>query len=146
MTFDELKRHYSEDELSFFPGDNELRYRLFSPSFENLHENKIVYRERFVCLVRLENIQISPESFSATAVPLIHIEFSGDWRPEPPEEPWEFGAVWKAMCVWNNGISAPYASWTIWPETDIVREVERLAREGEFERALELTAWPPVGD
>lgn len=141
MTIDELKRNYSEDDLSHFMGDNELRYRLFSPFFSNLHENKVVYRERFVCLVRLENIEITPEGFSSTAVPLIHIEFTGDWRPEPPPEPWEFGAVWKAMCVWNNGFSAPYASWTIWPDPELVREVERLALKGEFERALELTAW-----
>ncbi len=141
MTIDELKRNYSEYEMSHFPGDNDLRYRLYAPLFEDLFEGKIVYRERFVCVVRLENIEITSERFTATAVPLVHIEFSGDWRPEPPPEPWEFGAAWKAMCLWNNGISAPYVSWTIWTEPETVREAERHAREREFERALELTAW-----
>ena len=140
MTIDELRENYTADELSHFPGDGDLRYRLFSPLFAALFENKVIYRERFVCVVRLENIEITPEFFNATAVPLIHIEFSGDWRPEPPPEPWEFGGVWSALCLWNNGISAPYASWTIWPEPDLVREVARLALEGDFESALELTA------
>lgn len=141
MTIDELRENYTADELSHFPGDGDLRYRLFSPLFADLFENKVIYRERFVCVVLLENIEINPEFFNATAIPLINIELSGEWRPEPPSEPWEFGGVWSALCLWNKGISAPYASWTIWPEPDLVREVERLALDGEFELALELTDW-----
>lgn len=141
MTIEELRRDYSEEELSYFPGDGELRYRLFAPLFADLHENKVVYRERFVAVVRLENIKITPEFFEATAAPLINIEFSGDWKPEPPAEPWTFGGVWSALCLLGSGISAPYAGWTIWPEPKLVPEVERLAQNGEFERALELTAY-----
>jgi len=138
MTIYELKQSYSEHDLSYFPGDNDLRYRLFSPLFTNLFEDKVIYRERFICVVRLENIMITSEELSADAVPLTHIEFTGEWRPEPPAEPWTFGGVWSAVCLSANHISAPYGGWTVWPEAELVREVERLAHQGEFERALDL--------
>ena len=138
MTIDELMRSYSKHDLSYFPGDNDLRYRLFSPLFTNLFEDKVVYRERFVCVARLESIMVTSEGFSATAVPLTHIEFTGDWRPKPPANPWTFGGVWSALCLSENCISAPYAGWTVWPEAEFVREVERLAHEGESQRALDL--------
>jgi hypothetical protein len=89
MTIDELIQSYSEHDLSRFPGDNDLRHRLFSPLFMNLYEDKIVYRERFVCVARLQDIKVTSGSFSAIAVPLIHIEFAGTseslevrWRVE----------------------------------------------------------------
>jgi hypothetical protein len=40
MTLDEIRGQYTESELSDHPGDNDLRYRAFSPFRQNLFEDK----------------------------------------------------------------------------------------------------------
>lgn len=68
MTILDLHQDYTEDEPSLFPGDRRLRYRAFAPLFFDLHEQKIVYHERFLCVVELENIELSEEGVCVTAV------------------------------------------------------------------------------
>lgn len=143
MTFDDLKLAHTSDELSYFPGDNDLRFRAFSPILQNLFENKLVYRERFICLVRLEEIQITPEFFSATAVPHLHFVETGVFGPDSLTKPWKFKSSWDWMCMGNNSINVPYAGWTIWPEARRVKAVEQLLLAGDYEEALLLTANQP---
>lgn len=143
MIFNDLKKIHTSDELSYFPGDNDLRFRAFSPILKNLFENKVVYRERFICLVRLEEIQITPEFFSATAIPYLHFVKTGVFAPESPTKPWEFKSSWDWICMGNNSISVPYAGWTIWPEANRVKAVERLLLIEDYEEALLLTANQP---
>lgn len=40
----------------------------------NLHENKIIYRESFIILAELENVKINQEKFSANLKPISFIE------------------------------------------------------------------------
>ena len=92
MTFNDLRKQYTEDELSYFPGKKRLRYKMFAPFFQNLFENKVVYRERFIVIARLEDIEITPKGLGATAIPLLSV------KPiEPPydvlDEPWNLVAL-----------------------------------------------------
>jgi hypothetical protein len=143
MTFRDLRSKYTRDELSYFPGDAALRFDAFSPILSDLYEDKVVYCERFVCVVSLRNIEISAKRFKATCVPILPIERTGSFRRTAPEEEWDFSAPWDWMTLANNSINVPYAGWTIWPEKDRVREVIRLARAGDFEGALALTLHEP---
>lgn len=138
MTFDDLRKQYTEDELSYLPGDEELRYKMFAPFFHDLFENKIVYYERFIAIVRLENIEITPKRFGATAIPLLSV------RPiqppyDVPDESWKFASKWGWMRLIGNSINVPYVGWTIWPERDRVRKVEEAIKKNDFETALLLT-------
>jgi hypothetical protein len=146
MTFNDLKKTYTHDELSYFPGDNELRFRAFSPILENLFENKIVYCERFIGLVRLENIQITPEFFGATAVPYLPIERKGRITTPLPVDPWTFRGRWTSLRLTGNSLNVPYAGRTIWPEAERVKAVERLIRNDDHEEALRLTLNEAVVD
>jgi hypothetical protein len=137
-TFNDLRQSYTRDELSHFPGNNELRFRVFSPFLKNLFQNKVVYCEKFICIVRLEDIQITPEYFKATAVPHLHIKRSGSFQPVSPTTPWSFTSTWDWMLLGNHTLSVPYAGWRIWPEVDFVREIEHLAQNGDHEAALQL--------
>lgn len=139
MTFNELREHYTRDELSYFPGDNDLRFRAFSPIIQSLYESKLVYYEKFICIVRLEDIEITPQHFSATAIPHLHIERTGFFRPQSPTKPWSFKGTWGWMRLIDNSLNVPYAGWTIWPEAERVRAVERLVLAKDFEEALLLT-------
>lgn len=56
--------------------DRQLRYELLAPLFITLHENKIVYRERFIGIIKAEDVIITPERFKATAIPYLLIERS----------------------------------------------------------------------
>lgn len=140
--FKDLRKKYTHDELSYFPGDNDLRYEMFSPVLGNLYENKVVYYEHFICVVRLKDISITPNGFHATAVPFLPIE--RDRRHCPPE-PWSFGSPWRFMCLYGNSIGVPYAGWSIWPEPDLVKTVEGAALRGDFELALSLTLGSLMG-
>ena len=127
MTFDELRTKHTEDELSHFPGDAGFRFGAFSPILSDLHEDKIVYRERFICVVLLHDIELSPRGFGATCIPILPIELTGSFRPMPPEKEWSFRGTWDWMRLLKNSINVPYAGWTIWPEKDRVKEVIRFA-------------------
>ncbi len=47
------------------------------------------------------------------------------------------------MRLINNSLNVPYAGWSIWPEFERVRAVERLVREGDVSEALLLTLNEP---
>jgi hypothetical protein len=143
MNFNDLRKTYTSEELSYFPGDNDLRFRAFSPLIDDLFESKVVYYEKFICLVRLEDIQITPEFLGATAVPYLRIERTGSFRPRSPVEPWTFKGSWSRMCLVNNSLNVPYAGWTIWPEAERVKAVESLIRNHDYEEALRLTLNEP---
>ncbi len=51
MSLEELNLKYTNDELRRIPGDALLRFNILSPILMDLHESKVVYRERFVCVV-----------------------------------------------------------------------------------------------
>src|SRR3954451_9531824 len=116
MTFEELRRRYTVDELSGSAGDGELRYRIFAPFFRDLYESKLVYFERFICIVRLEEVKITPKSFQAVAIPHLEIERTAPFQRPLPTEPCEFESPWKSICLSQNALHNPYAGWTIWPE------------------------------
>jgi hypothetical protein len=136
-----LRSKYSREDLNSLPGDHDLRFKIFSPIFANLHENKIVYQERFLALVRLENIDISSEGFEATAVPYRLIERGvPELDSRFPDHKWEFGATWSHMTLAGNSIRAPYANWNAWCDPSLVKAVEELMEEGNTQGALLLTA------
>lgn len=143
MTFADLRARYSENELSYFPGDRQLRYEAFAPILQNLFENKLVYNEKFIGLVRLEDVKITPEKFWATAIPLISMRGDDALGYAMPTTPWTFGGGWDWMRLINNSINVPYAAWTIWPEHDRVQAVERLLMDGNFKEAWNLTCREP---
>jgi hypothetical protein len=134
-----LRSKYSREDLTLLPGDHDLRFKIFSPIFANLHESTIVYQERFLALVRLENIEITSEGFQATAAPYRLIERGvPELDSRFPDHKWEFGATWSHMTLARNSIRAPYANWNAWCEPSLVREVEKLVEGGKMEEALLL--------
>ena len=77
MTIGDLKMIYNEDDLSYYPGDRDLRHRMFSPFLANLDGKKVVYHEKFVAVVKLSEVELTTERFSAVATILLHVEQLG---------------------------------------------------------------------
>jgi hypothetical protein len=141
MTIKELQKEYTGEELSCFPGDLELRYKAFAPLFENLYENKMIYHEHGVgWLIRVENLEVTPERFSATAVAICMLY---DRRRRKSGtchnlKIWKFSATWSSMMLLGNHVfHVPYASFSIWIEEDIIKRVEKLIAQNK----LEETYW-----
>lgn len=139
MSLEELNLKYTDDELRRIPGDALLRFNILSPILMDLHESKVVYRERFVCVVSLQDVEISPTGFRATCRPFHPID------PEPASNPklldkWRCSSSWELMGVGVNSIGSPWAGWTIWPEKDLVKEVIQLASAGKFQSVRALLA------
>lgn len=137
MSLEELNLKYTDEELRRIPGDAQLRYNILSPILMDLHENKVVYRERIVCIVSLQDVEISPTGFRATCRPFHPID------PEPASNPklldkWRFSSSWEHMAVGVNRISSPWAGWAIWPEKELVKEVIQLASAGKFQSVRAL--------
>ncbi|MEI7594149.1 MAG: hypothetical protein WCK02_00255 [Bacteroidota bacterium] len=136
----ELRNKYQNDELTSSEGDRELRYHAFSPLFKNLYENKLIYRETRYhrAIVKLENIEITTEHFSARAIPYLTIE---DPRREEfkrfPENGWNFYATWESIHLRRNALNT-YSCWTIWVEPEFVEKIERLLLDKDFENAWRL--------
>ena len=142
MTISELRKVFTHAELSRSPGDGSLRARAFTPILQNLHEGKVVYYEKFVCVARLENIQFTPKEFRATAVPCLQIERDCIPRGLCPSSPWKISGRWDYMALCGNSICG--AAWSIWPDPATVRAVEQLAKQGAFKAALDLTLDEPL--
>ena len=137
MTISELNQKYCNGELTAMQGDKEFRYLLLSPLFENLYENKVIYHERFTCVVRLENILFSPDMFEAIAVR--HLIISGSVRMKKPiPEKWPVSANWGYMTLTGNCLSF-YSGWLMWVDPVLVERVEKLVIAENFEEALKLT-------
>lgn len=140
MTILQLKENYSSHDLSYYPGDRQLRYKLFAPLFINLHENKLVYRERFIGIIKVEDVVITPERFQATAVPYLLIERNNRFDKFFFRKPkWTFCATWDHMRLIDNSINVPYANWTVWCEPELVKEVEQLTIEKNYREAVKRT-------
>ncbi len=140
MTIKELKSRYSQTELSYFPGDNELRYKLFSPLLQNLHEHKIIYYEKFIGIVKLKNIKITPEFFEATAIPYALIERGNRFENFfKTNSSWTIRGSWSWIRLIGESLGVPYAGWSIWCEPELVRQVEALTLDKKFKEALQLT-------
>ncbi len=132
MTISELSAKY-KDELSYSIGDQELRYNLLSPLFQNLYENKVVYHSRFTCIIQLSDIVISPERFRAKAQRLSLIN-SGPYGYNPILESWFFGAAWEYLRLSNERLSV-YSSWVMWTDPIFVEKVEKLVQENKYKEA-----------
>lgn len=139
-----IKKLYDKETLINLLKDGEFRYKIFSPLFLNLHENKIVYCERQVLfLISVEDLVIDEERFSATArkIRLIHdgrLEKVGRFTELPK---WKFGCVWHILRFLYNDetFNAPYAGWRIWIDPVLVRNVEELLNENKIDEILALT-------
>jgi hypothetical protein len=140
MTLEEINLKYSVEDLVSTSGDAELRLKLFAPILKDLYENKIIYYERFMCIAIIENLQITPEYFKATAIPYLKIERVHSRFPYYPSKPWTFGAAWTVTRLIKDHF-AGYGSWSIWTEKEFVKTVEEKARKGEFESILDLTIY-----
>jgi chromosome condensin MukBEF complex kleisin-like MukF subunit len=53
-----------------------IKDSLLSHISSGLHEGKVIYREGFVGIVRLDEIRVTDRGFSATAVPITQIDMS----------------------------------------------------------------------
>jgi len=142
MTIQELRKKYTEYELCHFPGNMELRYEAFAPLFENLHENKMIYYEKGVgWLICVKNFEITPQGFSATAIPICVLFNNNRMNLGGSSllKEWKFSATWSWMLLCDdNSFAIPYASFSIWIEADIIREVEKLIAENKIEETYNI--------
>jgi hypothetical protein len=134
MTLRELLKKHPD--LSSNQGDPIFRRSVWAPFFENLHENKIIYRERFICLANLEDLEIDDRGVRGTVVPL-NFFYTREGLRLPPR-PWKFAGAWAHMMQGDGCLSQPYVTWTIWPEVERVRAIETLLSRNDSEGALEL--------
>ena len=88
-----------------------MRYHALSPLFKNLYENKVIYRERFIGIVQLEDIELSEDLFRATAIGKIMI-YKPSFIDYPLRKSWKFECDWACLSLAENRLSS-YCSWTI---------------------------------
>ncbi|WP_420577505.1 hypothetical protein [Ekhidna sp.] len=136
-TIQELKAKYTEDELSSFPGDKKLRYEIFSPLFENLYEEKVIYYEKIIGIVRIEDLTMTPDSFQAKAIPHQCIERNKGLDDLFDQlETWTFGSSWDHIRLIDHSLNSIYAGWTVWTDPELVKVIEKLCRNKDYKEAL----------
>ena len=134
MKLSELEKQYPNGELTSPMGDPLLRHNLFSPIMKNMLGKKAVYHERYPSIITIQDIEISPNHFKAKAVfqRLVDKETS-----YPIFKEWTFGAAWRILHISGNKL-APYSSWLLWIDEDIVQQVEKLVLGKRHEEARDL--------
>ncbi len=136
MKLNDLFTKYPARALQACDGDPAFRRLVWAPFLENLHESKVIYRERFVCLARIDDLQITDLGIKGIIVPLNYIHLPT--RFHLSFKTWHFGGTWAHMTQGNGYLSQPYAGWAIWPEAERVRAIETLLSRDDAEGALEL--------
>jgi hypothetical protein len=138
MNINELKDRFTKGELSKQLGNSELKRIEFSPLFSNLYENMVVYHERFMCIAKLEQIELLPDRFEATAIPHLLIEKGNRMDTFYPKKPWKFGASWDFIRL-DGDVLLTYSNWLLWVDPDLVMQVEKLTLERKFKAAISIT-------
>ena len=151
MKLSDLYKTHTEEELEYSEGDASIRFRAFSPFFKNLHEGKVIYYQKFMCIARLDELMITPEGLSAKAIPVTPIPRSGvppnmSQRYTTPSGPWNIAMEWSWMMLSGGGLGNPYVGWTIWPEVERVQAVEELLQKGDTEAVMKLTLYSEEDD
>jgi len=137
MRLNDLLAKYPGPALQGSNGDAVLRRSVWTPFFENLHESKVIYCERFICLARIENLRITDIGVGGLIVPLKYL-YVPDYIQSAPQKSWGFGAGWAHMTQGAGTLGCKYSGWTIWPEAERVRAIETLLSRDDTEGALEL--------
>ena len=137
MRLNDLLAKYPGPALQASNGDAAFRRSVWTPFFENLHENKVVYRERFICLAKIQNLTITDIGVGGVIVSLKYLYVPGYIRGVPLES-WGFGGAWAHMTQGAGTLGCKYSGWTIWPEAERVQAVETLLSRDDTEGALEL--------
>ena len=104
---------------------------------ERGNERPIVYFEKFLAVVYMDDLGISDGGFHATATPLIEIP-----RPRPYRrmlrKVWNFGCSWGFLSLHEESLSALYVGWTIWTNPKWVDRIHSLVEAGEGPEAHEI--------
>ncbi|MEI7774968.1 MAG: hypothetical protein WCK17_09340 [Verrucomicrobiota bacterium] len=137
MKLKNLLDKYPPKTLTSNNGDPAFRRSVWGPFFENLYEDKLIYRERFICLAKIENLNLTDQGVTGSVVPLHFIRIPRG-LPAPRFNRWGFGGTWAHMFQVNGYLTQPYAGWSVWPEADRVRAIEGLLAHNDTEGALEL--------
>ena len=133
MRLADLPNHYSYDDLRKFSDDRELRYLAYSPFFRDLYRNILIYRERFLALIEVPDLEVSLRGIRGTAHPIVRLQR----RDIPlsyqrvPLEPWQFSSDWEWMIPGENSFHCPYAGFTLWSEYDLVKRAADYAQVGD---------------
>ena len=92
-----------------------------------------------MCIARLDDLKITPDGVSATAVCVTPIDRGPRYRIPP--KPWNIGMQWGWMTLCSGGLGNPYVGWRVWPEVDRVIAVEKLIASGNIEGIMKLTLY-----
>ena len=106
----------------------------------------MVYYEKFMCIARLDDLEITQEGIYALAVPVTPIPRVGLPENLPkryitPEKPWRIGMRWEWMMMNVVSLGNTQVGWTIWPEAERVQAVEKLVEVGDLRGVMKLTLY-----
>ena len=138
MTIPELRKKYTNGELTSTRGDQEFRYLALSPLLTNLYEKKVVCHDRFTSIIRLDDLEITPIQFQATAVRHLLIDSGAFRRKRLPPEKWVLSANWAYLRLAGSSLCV-YSGWIMWTDPEMVKKVEQLVLEEKFKEALAIT-------
>ncbi|MDX9933200.1 MAG: hypothetical protein RB294_11495 [Bacteroidales bacterium] len=153
MTIAEIKAKYPEDTLFTVGADKELRKSVMGSLFDNLYENKIIYREKVAFIAEVESFELSEEYFSVNLKLLQHIRgdsvrdynFAANFKANKIIR---IKSKWENMGFKGNSLcSSGYNCWFIVFETGLVENTEKLIFDNESFKAADSVheaIWPEV--
>jgi len=131
----ELRKLDTQKELQSF-GNEEAKYKTYKPLFENLYENKMIYRgTEGTYLIQVKSIEITLKGISLKAVPISKLR-NGYSRNSPSKmDELDRFISWDPM-TWSSSdtcIHIPRVSCSLWFAERTIRKVEKLVAESRFD-------------
>lgn len=113
----------------------------------NLHENKIIYRESFIFLAELENIELDYYKFSVNLKPIsfvyiprrLTLKRNQHRIKETLNRTWEIGFSLEFFQLNDKQQKvSSYSSFTMWTDPILVQKIELLVKNGKLQEAMDL--------
>jgi hypothetical protein len=131
-TFIESAFGMRESELDSTPDlDPAVWLQAVQRMLNGLHENKIIYSERWYCLAQLSDFKFKASRVTFTVTPLW-------WPREPRRETWRGSLDQHFTQFWAHSWQAIYTPLMVWPDPGRVKLFEKYAQANDWQAAQKL--------
>lgn len=116
--------------------ETEIKRAIYTPEFKNLIGIRIIYRERYITICTVEDMEITERDFTAK-VRNYHTIYNGRFNQYRLRDSWDFGCVWWAIrqSTENQRISS-LCIFSMWIDENFVQKIESLVLENRYDDAL----------
>ena len=107
---------------------NVTKRKILQPYLEEqkLNGRIIIYKEKFVGFVLINNVEMSDKGFKADIQALDPLMYPSEHYHDIEGKRWKIGGPWNMLMCNDTSIGCFYVGWNIWPEASYTKYIEEI--------------------